>query len=98
MAPAMLVSFSVWLGWRMRHLPRYRMPISGVIRTHSQNSKYVMGNDANYLIGFESCIRKGGIIRPWREREWLKRGRITPAVAVVIGAQESVFFKKILFF
>jgi len=53
-----------------------------------------MRNDGNYLIGLESWNRKGGVIRLRWEQEWLKRGRITPAVAVVIGAQEAVFIKE----
>jgi len=37
-------------------------------------------------------------MRLWREQEWLRRGRITPAVAVVIGAQEIVFSEEARFF
>ena len=37
-------------------------------------------------------------MRLWREQEWLRRGRITPALAVVIGAQEIVFFRRSSFF
>jgi len=50
-----------------------------------------MRNEGNYLIGLKRWKRMGGVIRPWWELEWLRRGRITPAVAVVIGAQELVF-------
>uniref|UniRef100_UPI001961C4E2 hypothetical protein n=1 Tax=Marinobacter salexigens TaxID=1925763 RepID=UPI001961C4E2 len=60
--------------------------IGGVIRTPSQNARDLQGKEGNYLIGFESSNRKGGIIRPWLEWEWLKIGRITPAVAVVFVA------------
>jgi hypothetical protein len=49
-----------------------------------------MRNERNYLIGLESWKRKGGTIRPRWEQGWLKRGRITPAVAVVVGAQAVV--------
>ena len=47
-------------------------------------------NEGNYLIGLESWKRKGVIIRPRWEQGALKRGRITPAVAVVVGAQAVV--------
>lgn len=53
-----------------------------------------MRNVGNYLIGLESWSGNGKVIRPRWEQEWLKRGRITPAVAVVIGAQEAVFIKE----
>lgn len=36
----------------------------------------------------------GEVIRPRWEQEWLKQGRITPAVAVVRGAQELVFIQQ----
>jgi hypothetical protein len=68
--------------------------IGGVIRRRSQNSKNHTRNESNYLIGFESWKRNGRVIRLWWEQEWLKRGRITPAVAVVIGAQEAVLIKE----
>ena len=57
-----------------------------------------MRNVGNYLIGLKSWKRMGGVIRPPKEQEWLKRGRITPAVAVVIGAQETVFNREAHFF
>ena len=66
-------------------------PGAGVIRTRSQNSRNRVRNVGNYLIGLKSWKRMGGVIRPPKEQEWLKRGRITPAVAVVIGAQDAVF-------
>ena len=72
--------------------------VAGVIRTRSQNSKNHMRNEGNYLIGLKSCNRTGGVIRPWWEQEWLRRGRITPTVAVVNGAQELVFIQQICIF
>jgi len=54
-----------------------------------------MRNVGNYLIGLERWKKLGGVIRPPKEQEWLKRGRITPAVAVEIGAQETVFTREI---
>jgi hypothetical protein len=56
-----------------------------------------MRNVGNYLIGLERWKKLGGVIRPPKEQEWLKRGRITPAVAVVIGAQDAVFTREIRF-
>ncbi len=50
-----------------------------------------MKNDYNYLIELQSRNRKRGIIRPWREQEWLQGGRITPAVAVVFDYQLADF-------
>jgi hypothetical protein len=57
-----------------------------------------MRNVGNYLIGLERWKMMGGVIRLLREREWLSRGRITPAVAVVIGAQDIVFNEEARFF
>ncbi len=64
----------------------------------SQNSRCQMRNVGNYLIGLERWKRLGGVIRPPKEQEWLKRGRITPAVAVVTGAQGIVFTEEVRFF
>ena len=72
--------------------------VGGVIRTRSQNSENHMRNEGNYLIALKRWKRMGGVIRPWWEQDWLKRGRITPAVAVVIGAQEIVFSEEARFF
>jgi hypothetical protein len=44
-----------------------------------------MRNEGNYLIGLKRKHRQGGVIRLWLEAGRLVRGRITPAVAVVIG-------------
>jgi len=67
------------------------LTIGGVIRTHSQNTGKVMKNDYNYLIELKSWNRKCGVIRPRCEQKRLARGRITPAVAVVIGHQVAEF-------
>lgn len=74
-----------------------RLMISGVIRMHSQNARNHMRTDINYLIGLESWNRRGGVISPCWEREWLKRGRITLAVAMVLDSQKAVLLKKMLF-
>jgi len=71
----------------LEHLPRYRMPGNGVIRTHSQNSGGGVGNGCNQLIELKSWNRKCGVIRPRCEQERFAQGRITPAVAVVIDHQ-----------
>ncbi len=49
-----------------------------------------MRNVGNYLIGLKSWKRIGGVIRPRWEQEWLEKGRITPAVAVIGDVQDSV--------
>jgi len=35
-----------------------------------------------------------GVIRPWREHEWLQGGHITPAVAVVMYHQLADFYRE----
>ncbi|WP_296936796.1 hypothetical protein [uncultured Marinobacter sp.] len=82
----------------IRQAPQAYKASNFVIRARSQNSENHMRNEGNYLIGLRRWKRMGGIIRPWSEQEWLRRGRITPAVAVVIGAQDFVFIKKLVFF
>ena len=53
-----------------------------------------MRNEGNYLLGLNKPNWPGGDIRPGLEAGSLVGGRITPAVAVVGGAQELVFIQQ----
>ncbi len=53
-------------------------------------------NEGNYLLGLNKSQWPGGDIRPGLEAGPLMGGRITPAVAVVVGAQMIVLSNKIV--
>lgn len=54
-------------------------------------------NEGNYLLGLNKSQWPGGDIRPGLEAGSLVGGHITPAVALVVGAQKIVLFNKVLF-
>lgn len=55
-----------------------------------------MRNEGNYLLGLNKSQWPGGDICPGLEEGPLVGGRITPAVAAVVGAQKIVLFNKIV--